>query len=117
MKKLFGLLLLAITGLTSCDNYEEIKNENLRDAFILNSSPTFKGYFYKGTDSTYHYFVSKWDFQKDRYFKICISRLKVINPFIFNTGDKGLRIDLFKEDNEEFGENEFCKLYILRVKG
>jgi hypothetical protein len=114
MKILFGLLLVVAIGLTSCDSYKEIKNEDLRRAFILNSSPTFKGYYYKGSDSAFHYFISKWDFQKDKYFKISIAKLKVIKDFKFNANNVELRIGLFKENNEEFAENEFYKLYIVR---
>lgn len=116
MQKLFGLLLVAVIRLTSCDNYKEIKNEDLKSAFILNSSPTFKGYYYEGSDSAFHYFISKWDFQRDRCFKITIEKLKVINGFKFNVYNKELRTYTLKEDNEEFAENEFYKLYIVRAK-
>jgi len=116
MKYLFGLLFVTVIGLTNCNNYKEVKNADLKSAFILNSSPTFKGYYYKGSDSAFHYFVCKWDFQKDKYFKIGLEKLKVIKDFKFNTDNKELRIDLFKENNEEFAENEFCKLNIVRAK-
>jgi hypothetical protein len=45
MKKIFGLLLIII-GVVSCQDYTEIKNEELKSAFIINSSPTFEGYFH-----------------------------------------------------------------------
>ena len=112
MKNLIGLLL--ITFLISCDKYEEVKKFDLPNAFILNSSPTFKGYFYEGSDSVYHYFISKWKLEKDRYFKISISSLKVYKPYEFKENTKEQRIELFKEDNEIFAENEFYKLYISR---
>jgi len=114
MKYLFILVL--VIGLTNCVNYKEVKGEDLKSAFILNSSPTFKGYYFKGSDSVFHYFVSKWDFQKDQYFKIAIGKLKVFNDFKLNADNKELRIDLFKENNETFAENEFYKLYIVRIK-
>jgi hypothetical protein len=116
MKKLIGLLLILVIGLFGCYNYKEIKSEDLKNAFILNSSPTFKGYYYKGSDSTYHYFISKWDFRRDKYFKIEKMNLKVSHPFKFTKGNKELKLDLFKDDNEEFAENGFYKLYILRDK-
>ena len=109
MKNLLGVLL--ITLLVSCDKYEEVKKENLPHAFILNSSPTFKGYFYEGSDSVYHYFISKWDFEKDKYFKIPIGELKVFKPFEFRKEIREEKIELFKEDNEKFAENEFYTLY------
>jgi len=114
MKNLIGLLLIAL--LVSCDKYEEVKKEDLPNAFILNSSPTFKGYYYEGSDSVYHYFISKWNLEKDKYFKISISNLKVFKTFEFKKDSKEIRIDLFKEDNEKFAENEFYRLYIVRKK-
>ena len=116
MKNLIGLLLILVIGLFGCYNYKEIKNEDLKSAFILNSSPTFKGYYYSGSDSTYHYFICKWDYRRDKYFKIAIKNLKVSHPFEFTKSKKELRIDLLKDDNEEFAENEFYKLYILSDK-
>src|ERR1039458_1711441 len=99
MRILFTQVLISVLWLTSCNVYKEVKNEDLKTAFIPNSAPQFKGYYYEGSDSVYHYFVSKWDFVRDRYFKIKIDKLKVINGFKFNKGDKEIRIDLFKEDN------------------
>ena len=113
MIKIFGFFLIAITVLVSCDKYQEIKKEDLSVAFVLNSSPTFKGYFYNGSDSAYHYFSSKWDYQRDRYFKIQLNSLKVFRIFDYNSDNKELRIDLFEENNEKFAENEFYKLYIV----
>jgi hypothetical protein len=114
MKSLIGLFLITI--LISCDKYEEVKKENIHNAFILNSSPTFKGYFYEGSDSSYHYFISKWNFAKDRYFKIPKSDLRVFKQYEFKKDNQELKIDLFKEDNEIFAENEFYTLYIARKK-
>ena len=116
MKSLLVVLLVAVTGLANCDNYKEVKGEELKSAFILNSSPTFKGYFFIGSDSDFHYFVSKWDFQEDKCFKIAIEKLKVFKDFKLNSNNKEMRIDLFKENNETFAENEFYKLYIVPIK-
>ena len=115
MKKSFAILILTIICLTSCDNFKEIKNEELKRAFILNSSATFKGYYYKGSDNDYHYFESKWDFQKDNDFKIPVDKISIKDNYKFKFGDKGIRIDLFKENNELFGQNEFCKLYLVKT--
>ena len=92
--------------------YKSIENQNLKSAFILNSSPNFKGYFYKGSDEKFHYFISKWKMQKDRYFKLHSEDLKVTKPFDFE--QKELRIDLISlENNIEFGKNEYYKLYVI----
>ncbi len=114
MKRHIIILIAVLLSLTSCNNYNEIKNEGLEDAFIINSSPTFKGYYYKGSDDSYHYFESKWDFRKDNYFKIPIGKMKIEDRYKFRFGDKELRIDVFKEDNDLFGQNEFCHLYIVK---
>ena len=115
MKKFFTILLLTLICLTSCHNYKEIKNEEIRSAFILNSSATFEGYYYEGSDNKHHYFQSKWDFREDTYFKILIADLTIENKHKFKLGDKELRIDLFKDSNELFGQNEFCQLYVLKI--
>jgi hypothetical protein len=116
MQYIFALLFVTVIGLTNCDNYKEIKGEDLKNAFILNSSPTFKGYYFQGSDSAFHYFVSRWNFRKDRYFKIASGNLKVIRDFKFNTGSKELMISLSKENSEEFAENKFYKLYAVNAK-
>jgi hypothetical protein len=115
MTRNITILLLTLLGLVSCNNYKEIKNERLSTAFIANSSPTFKGYYYEGSDSDYHYFKSKWDFEKDKYFKISVSKLTISDKYKFKLGNKELRIDVFEEDNALFGQNEFCKLYIINT--
>lgn len=107
------ITILFLLNVNSChsDKYKLIENEDLKSAFIINSSPTFKGYFYMGTDSNYHYFESRWDLQKDRYFKIRKADLKVNEPFDFDT--KELRIDLYDNTKKIFGENKYYKLYIV----
>ena len=112
MKNTIGILLIFI-GLISCQEYTEIKNKELKGAFILNSSPTFKGYFYEGTDNSYHYFVSKWTLSTDKYFKISIEKLKVNEKFRFEKNKSETKIDLFKDGNIEFAEGEFWKLYAV----
>jgi len=112
----YVLILVVVLGITGCDSYKEVKGGDLKSAFILNSSPTFKGYYYKGSDSAFHYFVSKWDFQKDQYFKISIVKLNVFKEFTFSANSKELKIDLIKVNNEVFAENEFYKLYIAQIK-
>lgn len=102
-----------LLNLNSCnsDKYKLIEKYDLKSAFIINSSPTFKGYFYMGTDSNYHFFQSRWNLQKDRYFKIRKTDLKVNEPFDLST--KELRIDLYDNTKTIFGENDYYKLYIV----
>jgi dihydrofolate reductase len=111
-KKILAVLLFGCVILTSCNNYKLIKNEDVKTAFILNSSATFKGYFYKGSDDEYHYFVSKWDLQKDHYFKISASELSINKIYEFNDEGNEIRIDVFNEHTEVFGSNKFYTLYL-----
>ncbi|KAA5533554.1 hypothetical protein F0919_13520 [Taibaiella lutea] len=116
MKGLIIVLIAVLVGLTSCNNYKEVKNDKLKGAFIMNSASTFKGYYYEGSDDSYHYFESKWDFMRDDYFKISIGKFTIKDKYKFKFGDKELRIDLFKENNELFGENEFYNLYVVNSR-
>jgi len=93
----------------SCSgSYDTLDSHQIEDAFIMNSSATFEGYFYKGTDNKFHYFVSKW-LLKNRCFKLSKEELDIITPFKF--GDQELRIDVW-ETNNKFGKNKYCELYI-----
>jgi len=115
MKKYLGICLIALISLLSCQTYKEVKDSDLKAVFILNSSPTFKGYYYTGSDNHYHYFLSKWRFERDKYFKIAIAKLHVADDLKFEKDHKELRIDLLNEGNTLFAENEYYKLYIMRV--
>jgi hypothetical protein len=112
MKKVFGLFLMII-GVLSCNNYKEIENDELKRSFILNSSPSFKGYYYQGTDNTFHYFSSKWTIGKNKYFKISTNDLKVSDKLKFDRNNAELKIDVIGDDDKEFAKNEYCKLYIV----
>ncbi len=108
MKLIFGLITLLL--LSSCIKYKELNDADIEKAFILNSSPTFKGYCYQGSDKSYHYFLGKWDFQKDEHFKIPLDKLKVGG--IYNVQKKKeIKIDVLENGHKEFAENEFYILY------
>ncbi len=113
MKNLIVPLLIIVLGFVNCTNYKKLNNEDIKRAFIENSSATFRGYFYKGSDKDYHYFVSKWDYSRDRYFKIDLLKLKVIKPIDFNNEMVEVGIGL-SSSNEVFAENEFYKLHFIR---
>jgi len=63
-----------------------------------------------GTDKEFHYFMSKWTLQKDKYFKIRIKDFNIIKPFKF--GDKEVMIYLIKDSKKVFGQNSFYILYV-----
>jgi cytochrome c biogenesis protein ResB len=96
MKKIKILIPILLTMLiVSCnESYEVIKKNEVQHAFILNSSPTFKGYHYQGTDKEFHYFASKWELKKDILFKLKKEDLSVNEPFDYETDE--IRVDLFK---------------------
>ena len=111
MKNLKIIIPVLLTVLiVSCNrSYERINTDEVQSAFILNSSPTFKGYYYQGTDNEFHYFVSKWDLKKDILFKLKKEDL-LINELTAFKADE-VRFDLF-ETEKKFGSNEFYKLYV-----
>lgn len=87
--------ILLVLTLTSCaSSPTNIEQVHLDEAFILHSSPNFKGYFYQKSDSSYHYFVSKWQFSKDKYFKLLKSEVRIEIPFEFES--KEHLVDLLK---------------------
>ncbi|WP_320815685.1 hypothetical protein [Flavobacterium sp.] len=112
MKKVFGLLLTIIIVL-GCNNYTELENEELKSSFIINSSPTFNGYFYQGSDNAFHYFSSKWTIGKDKFFKISTNKLKISDKFKFDRNNAELKIDVIGNDENEFVKNSYCKLYVV----
>ena len=111
MKNLKIIIPVLLTVLiVSCNrSYERINTDEVQSAFILNSSPTFKGYYYQGTDNEFHYFVSKWDLKKDILFKLKKEDL-LINELTAFKADE-VRFNLF-ETEKKFGSNEFYKLYV-----
>jgi hypothetical protein len=111
MKNIFGLIIISLFLLISCSKYKIIDETDLQGAFIINSSPTFEGYYYKGSDTNYHYFVSKWEFRRDKYFKIPMNRLNVIKVLNVQEQKREIKIDILENSNKVFAENEYCKLY------
>jgi hypothetical protein len=89
--------------------YKEVENIDLNSVFLVNSVSLFKGYYYQGSDSAFHYFISKWDYKKDKYFKLKSKDLKVLMPYRFMTNE--IRISIMIS-NLDFGNNDFGKLYI-----
>ncbi|MFA6816571.1 MAG: hypothetical protein WCS73_09790 [Lentisphaeria bacterium] len=75
MRKLL-FIIASLLLLVGCNGkYTEVAKTDLRQAFILNSSPTFQGYYYEGSDTTHHYFRSQWKYGRDKYFKVAIKDL------------------------------------------
>ena len=59
---------------------------NLNQLFNVNSSPTFLGYDYLGSDASHHYFVAKWQYEGDSRFKVKTGDLVVNKPIPFGEG-------------------------------
>lgn len=77
MKTILGIALI-LASLTGCTNdFAEITTAQINQAFTLNSSPTFLGYEYIGSDESYHYFVAKWKYETDKRFKVSTDNLAV----------------------------------------
>ena len=89
--------------------YVEPENIDLNRVFLINSVSLFKGYFYQGSDKEFHYFISKWDYKKDQYFKLKTSDLTVLKSYRFKTKEVQVSTMILEKD---FGNNDSGKLYI-----
>lgn len=112
MRKVIAIFF--ILSILSCSSEEQeyilIQDNPYKSPFIVNSFSQFKGYFYEGSDKEYHYFVQKWKFLEDSYFKISTDDLFLNEAFMF--GEKRLRVNIFPfEDSREFGKTSNYKLY------
>ncbi len=105
MKAMLAVVLIAV-GLTGCTHdFAEVNRSQLNQAFIINSSPTFLGYDYIGSEASYHYFVSKWKYGTDKRFKVHTSDLVVNKPMPVGKAE----VEVFPmkptaPDYEEFGK-------------
>jgi hypothetical protein len=115
MKKFFIIASLCFFCITGCTDYTETRYGSLDKAFILNSSPTFRGYYYIGSDKKYHYFVSKWRFKQDEEFKLPVDKLSINNEYKFALNKGEIAISLINQGIDTFGQNEFYTLYIKKV--
>jgi hypothetical protein len=106
-KLITGLSEITIS-LQEREKYELIDNVDLNHDFLINSVSTFKGYFYKGSDETFHYFIAKWDLKKDKCFKLTKTDLIVNEPYRF--GIYETKVSMIQSDTE-FGHNDKNKLY------
>lgn len=91
------------------NKYEEPENIDLNRVFLINSVSSFKGYYYQGSDNEFHYFVSKWDYQKDKLIKLKSTDLNVLHQFRY--GIKEIRVSIMTSEIE-FGNNKSGTLYI-----
>ena len=108
MKALLAVALIAV-GLTGCShNVAEADGSkmNLNQLFIVNSSPTFLGYDYLGSDSSHHYFVAKWQYESDSRFKVKTVDLVVNKPMPFGKGT----VEVFPYKPTAPGYEEFGKI-------
>jgi hypothetical protein len=80
-------LILAVTCLSGCSQkYTEVGKTQQNQAFIINSSPTFLGYEYLGSDESHHYFVARWKYGSDKRFKMKTADLAVNKPMPLGKG-------------------------------
>lgn len=90
------------------EKFELIERVDLNQDFLINSVSTFKGYFYVGSDDSFHYFFAKWDFKTDKLFKFTKTDLIVNEPYRF--GYNETKVSLIQSDTE-FGHDDKYKLY------
>jgi hypothetical protein len=89
-------LLLALAG---CDQseYREVKQQDLPRVFSMNSSPTFLGYYYEGSDPEFHYFTSRWKYGRDLKLKVPQADLEI--PAAFDRGSAEIRLTVLNVSN------------------
>ena len=115
MKTIVFTVFAACLLIGCTKDYTEVKQAELDRALIQNSSPTFNGYFYLGSDDTYHYFVGKWKYGQDRYFKTPKIDLPISGETPF--GQREIQVFPFKPTGIE--TEPFCVIgetKILREK-
>ena len=105
--KAIALMVVFACLLTGCtENYHGVKKADLPHVFIVNSSPTFRGYWYQGSDASYHYFTSKWQYGRDKRFKIQKTDLEVSRTAAF--GQEEFRVFCFEPKGVE--SESFAKI-------
>ena len=99
--------------MVACDEngYIEVQKNDLDDVFIINSSPTFEGYFYEGSDQEFHYFTSRWKYGGDRKVKIAKINLLVAKEFDFGSNELGLTVLSLPNPGPVFCEIEGRPVY------
>ncbi len=108
------VVLLIISCSSESQEYILIQNTTTRTPFISHSFPYFIGYFYEGSDKNYHYFVEKWKFQEDNYFKLSTDALFLNEVHMY--GDKQIKVNAFQtEKGEEFGKTSSYKIYYEKL--
>ena len=103
MKNLLIIFTLTILSLCCTEKFKETEAKN---TFIINSSATFKGYFYIGSDKAHHFFVSKWSPGRDDYFKVKKESLEITDKFQFESDS--VRVYVVKPT--VFPVKKFCKI-------
>ena len=78
---------------------EDVIEQGVEVSFVLNSSPTFEGYYYLGSDANFHFFVSEWAYSKDQHFKVTKSAMFVRHEL--KRGSIKLRLTVFNQLSQE----------------
>ncbi len=105
------LLFFCFFAILSCKKYETLRSqEELKFAFIANSSSTFNGYYYLGEKDGFQYFKSDWKFFPE-YFKIRNAQIIINSNYTSELGNKELKIGVL-QSQIIFGETKYTKIYI-----
>lgn len=114
MKRAPIFLILLVLWMAGCDDreYSRIQNEDLGEVFILNSSPTFHGYYYEGSDKKFHYFTCRWKHRGEQKVKVAKSDLKIAREFDFSNGEIALTVLNLANSAPAFCEIEGRPIYV-----
>ena len=74
--------MLTVFSFALTSHAEEVSlSEFQQKVGMLHSSPTFKGYFYLGTDDRFHYFTEEWDYKIDPEYEVKKSEVDLAVEF------------------------------------
>jgi hypothetical protein len=111
MKPILKILLAVIIVFTGCVKYKTTDGSDIKNTFVLNSSPSFKGYYYMGSNDEYHFFIARWDLKRDKYFKIPKDSMFIKRTLRYSKKEQGTKIDVIGDSSKLFGETKYCKLF------
>lgn len=109
---LLSLLLSLLLAGCGDSGYTQVSQKEMGGVFIMNSSPTFQGYYYEGSDRDFHYFTSRWKYESDRKVKIRKSDLKIAEEFDFGSQELGLTVLNASNSGPVFCEIEDRPIYV-----
>jgi len=114
---MYRFIFLLLIGLSLVGCAKQFTEVSPCDIVKINSSPTYEGHFYIGSDKTHHYFVEKWDYKINKNYKVSKKELTVYNEIPLNTDEiKLCSLNTKMSNVEEFGKAQDRTFYKFSKK-